>query len=142
MTAVHVPATLVFWFHVREFFWLYLVPFLAGFVVISLYMIHMRIFQTTLAKGSNPRAVLFTGALSTMANLFGWRVMLRSWQLIPFYALGVGLAYAVMSRVYAVRLRAVPLKRVGWLKVPHIIWRGNFEGVAEVRAQTSSVPPS
>ena len=131
-----IPLWLTAWFHLREFFWLYLLPAVIGFIVVSLYMLHMRVLQTTLARGSKPHGVFFTGCLSTMANLFGWRMMLRTWQLIPLYALGVGLAYAVMSRVYAVRLR-----QVGWLRLPRIIWRGDASGVAQVRQEASQLPP-
>ncbi|HEY4364531.1 MAG TPA: hypothetical protein VGN17_26435 [Bryobacteraceae bacterium] len=133
---VAIPAWMMVWFHAREIFWLYLFPVTAGYIVVSMYMLHMRILQTTLARGGKPHGVFITGCLSTMANLFGWRMMLRTWQLIPLYALGVGLAYAVMSRVYAVRLR-----RIGWLRLPRIIWRGDVEGVAAIRQEVSQVPP-
>jgi hypothetical protein len=133
---VAIPFWMMAWFHAREIFWLYVVPVAAGFIVVTLYMLHMRILQTTLARGTKPHAVFVTGCVSTMANLFGWRVMLRTWQLIPLYALGVGLAYAVMSRVYAVRLR-----RMGWFRVPRIIWRGDQVGVAQIRQEVSQVHP-
>jgi len=134
--AVAVPVWMMAWFQLREIFWLYLFPVVAGYIVVSMYMLHMRILQTTLARGSKPLGVFLTGSLSTMANLFGWRMMLRTWQLIPLYALGVGLAYAVMSRVYAVRLR-----RVGWLRFPRIIWRGDVTGVAQIRHEASQLLP-
>jgi hypothetical protein len=133
---LEIPTWLLVWFYLREVFWLYLLPVVAGYIVISLYMLHMRILQTTLTRGSKPYGVFLTGCLSTMANLFGWRVMLRTWQLIPLYALGVGLAYAVMSRVYAVRLR-----RIGWLRLPRIIWRGDAAGVAQIRQEVAQTPP-
>jgi hypothetical protein len=130
MSAVHVPLWMMAWFHLRQLFWLYLFPLLAGFIVVSLYMLHMRIMQTTLARGGNSLGVFLTGSVSTMANLFGWRFMFRTWQLIPLYALGVGLAYAVASRVYAVRLR-----RIGWLRLPRVVWRGDAAGIAQLHQE-------
>jgi hypothetical protein len=130
MSAIHVPLWMAAWFYARELFWLYLFPVLAGFSVVSLYMVHMRIMQATLARGGNSLGVFLTGSISTMANLFGWRLMFRTWQLIPLYALGVGLAYAVASRVYAVRLR-----RIGWLRLPRVIWRGDAVGVARLHQE-------
>jgi hypothetical protein len=127
---VHIPVWLMVWFHLREIFWLYLFPVAAGFIVVSFYVLHMRIMQTTMARGSKPHGVFLTGSISTMANLFGWRIMMRTWQLVPLYALGVGLAYAVMSRVYAVKIR-----KIGWLRLPRVIWRGDAAGVAQVRQE-------
>jgi hypothetical protein len=127
---VVIPEWLLVWFHMRQLFWLYLFPALAGFIVVSLYMLHMRVMQGTLARGSRPIGVFLTGSISTMANLFGWRFMFRTWQLIPLYALGVGLAYAVMSRVYAVRLR-----RIGCLLLPRVIWRGNAAAIAQMQQE-------
>jgi hypothetical protein len=127
---VVIPEWLLVWFHLRQVFWLYLFPPLAGFVVVSLYMLHMRMMQGTLSRGSHPIGVFLTGSISTMTSLFGWRFMFRTWQLIPLYALGVGLAYAVMSRVYAVRLR-----RIGWLRLPRVIWRGNAAAVAQMQQE-------
>jgi hypothetical protein len=127
---VVIPEWLLVWFHLRQLFWLYLFPALAGFIVVSLYMLHMRVMQGTLARGSRPIGVFLTESISTMANLFGWRFMFRTWQLIPLYALGVGLAYAVMSRVYAVRLR-----RIGCLLLPRVIWRGNAAAIAQMQQE-------
>jgi hypothetical protein len=129
---LHIPFWLVVWFHLRAVFWLYLLPVAAGFIVVTLYMVHMRLMQTTLARGGHPLGVFLTGSVSTIANLFGWRVMFRSWQLIPLYALGVGLAYAVMSRVYAVRLR-----KIGCLRFPRIIWRGNAAAMAKIQQEAT-----
>ena len=127
---VAIPAWLMIWFQLRQFFWLYLFPVLAGFIVVSLYMIHKRIMQAALMRGTNPLGVFLTGCVSTMASLFGWRLMFKTWQLIPLYALGVGLAYAVASRVYAVRLR-----RVGWLALPRVVWRGDATAVARLHQE-------
>jgi hypothetical protein len=127
---VTIPAWPMVWFHLRQMFWLYLFPAVAGFIVVSLYMVHMRVMQTILARGGSPLGVFLSGSCSTMANLFGWRFMFRTWQLIPLYALGVGLAYAVASRVYAVRLR-----RTGWLRLPQVIWRGDAAAIAQLHQE-------
>ena len=40
-------------------------------------------------------------ALVSMVSLFGWIMMVRGIQMIPFYGCGFGLACAMMSRIYA-----------------------------------------
>jgi len=50
--------------------------------------------------------------------------------MIPFYGCGVGLAAAVMSRIFAIiKERRTPLK----LPLPKIIWKGNTNEIEAFR---------
>ena len=66
----------------------------------------------------------------SMMSLFGWVTMVRGMQMIPFYGCGVGLASAMMSRVYAVTMPIHPRLK---MRMPRVIWRGDAEGIEKLR---------
>jgi hypothetical protein len=55
--------------------------------------------------------------------------MVRSIQMIPFYGCGVGLASAMMSRIYAITMPIHPRLK---MRMVRVIWRGDTEGVAQL----------
>ena len=65
-----------------------------------------------------------------MISLFGWVTMVRFIGMIPLYGCGVGLASAMMSRIYAVTMPVHPK-----LKMPiiRVIWRGDTEGIQKLQ---------
>ena len=63
-------------------------------------------------------------------RMFGWVMMVRGIQMVPFYGCGVGLASAMMSRVYAITLPVHPRLK---MPVPRVIWRGDTEGIEKLR---------
>jgi hypothetical protein len=75
-------------------------------------------------------AVFALASVVSMVSLFGWVTMVRGIGMIPLYGCGVGLASAMMSRVYAVTLALHP-----WLKmrVIRVIWRGDAAGISELK---------
>ncbi len=110
-------------FHLKQGFFLYAWPMLIGFVTILGYQSMGRIAM----MGNVKWPVVFgLGCLVSMISLFGWVMMVRGIQMIPFYGCGFGLASALMSRVYAVTAPVHP-----WLKmrIPRVIWRGDQEGI-------------
>ena len=69
-----------------------------------------------------------------MISLFGWIMMVRGIQMIPFYGCGFGLASAMMSRVYAVTTPVHPRLK---MRILRVIWRGDTEGIEQLRASAA-----
>jgi hypothetical protein len=110
-------------FHLKQGFWLYAWPTMIGFVTILGYQALGRISM----MGNTKWPVVFgLGSVVSMISLFGWVMMVRGIQMIPFYACGFGLASAMMSRVYAITTPVHPRLKV---KTIRVIWRGDQEGI-------------
>ncbi|HEY2844648.1 MAG TPA: hypothetical protein VGJ09_13400 [Bryobacteraceae bacterium] len=114
-------------FHLKQGFWLYGWPLLIGFLTIVGYQAMGRIVMLGSAKWPT---VFALGSAVSMVSLFGWVTMVRSMGMIPFYGCGVGLASAIMSRVYAVTLPRHPR-----LKIPtvRVVWRGDAAGIVQLQ---------
>jgi hypothetical protein len=65
-----------------------------------------------------------------MVSLAGWVMMVRGMHMIPFYGCGVGLASAMMSRVYVVTVAMHPRWKIRILRV---IWRGNATAIHQLQ---------
>ena len=116
-----------FLFHLKQGFWLYAWPMLIGFVTILGYQAMGRIAMLGNVKWP---VVFALGSVVSMLSLFGWVLMARGMEMIPFYGCGVGLASAMMSRVYAVTGVSHPILGV---RVPRVIWRGDKEGIERLQ---------
>jgi hypothetical protein len=115
-------------FHLKQGFWLYAWPMIIGFVTILGYQTLGRIA----AMGNTKWPVIFgLGSMVSMVSLFGWTLMARRIPMIPFYACGFGLASAMMSRVYAITM---PVHRRLKMPIPRVIWRGDADGIAKLKA--------
>jgi hypothetical protein len=123
--AISPNATILF--HLQQGFWLYAWPVLTGFLTILGYQAVGRI----VAMGSVKWPVVFVlASLVSMVSLFGWLTMVRRMGMIPLYGCGVGLASAMMSRVYAITMPLHPLLRIRTIRV---IWRGDTEAIAQLQ---------
>ena len=115
-----------FWFHLKQGFFLYVWPMLIGFVTIFGYQTLGRIG----VSGAVKWPVIFAlGCAVSMISLFGWIMMARGIQMIPFYGCGFGLASAMMSRIYAITTPVHPRLKV---RIPRVIWRGDKEGIEKL----------
>ena len=65
-----------------------------------------------------------------MISLFGWIMMVRGMQMIPFYGCGFGLASAMMSRIYAITTPVHPRLK---MRIMRVIWRGDTEGIEKLQ---------
>ena len=109
-------------FHLKQGFWLYAWPMLIGFVTILGYQALGRVVMMGTLKWP---VVFGVGSVVSMVSLLGWVMMVRGMNMIPFYGCGVGLASAMMSRVYAITLPVVSMKWFPRLKmrILRITWR-------------------
>jgi len=115
-----------FLFLLKQGFWLYVWPMMIGFLTILGYQALGRIVQV----GSVKWPVVFgMASVVSMVSLFGWVTMVRGMEMIPLYGCGVGLASAMMSRVYAVTMPTHP--RLG-IPVLRVIWRGDKDGIEQL----------
>ena len=117
---------------------LYVWPILIGFLTIVGYQSVGRFASTGTTKW--PVIFLLASAVS-MTSLFGWVTMVRSMEMIPFYGCGVGLASAMVSRIYAITIRMHPRLKIRTIRV---IWRGDAEGIQQflqaLRARPAAAP--
>lgn len=113
-------------FHLKQGFFLYAWPMMIGFLTILGYQALARVGMMGTAKWT---VVFALGSVVSMVSLLGWVMMVRGLHMIPFYGCGVGLASAMMSRVYAVTLPVHPR-----LKIPviRVIWRGDSKGIEQL----------
>ncbi len=127
-------------FHLKQGFFLYVWPMLIGFVTILGYQMLGRIGMMGIAKWP---VVFVLGCVVSMVSLFGWVMMARGIQMIPFYGFGFGLASAIMSRVYAITTPVHPRLKIRILRV---IWRGDKKGIEQLqqalRARAAAAQPS
>jgi hypothetical protein len=123
--AISPMATLAF--HLKQAFWLYAWPMLAGFMTILGYQVFSRVVMMGTAKW--PVTFLLSSSAS-MLSLFGWVMMVRGVRMIPLYGCGVGLASVLMSRVYAVMAPKHPRLKIRTLR---IVWRGDLAGMEQVQ---------
>jgi len=114
-------------FHLTQGFWLYAWPMIIGFLTILGYQTLGRV---TMAGNAKWPVVFGFASVVSMVSLGGWVMMARGIHMIPFYGCGVGLASALMSRVYAVTIRVHPRLRV---RVLQVIWRGDTEGIGKLQ---------
>lgn len=114
-------------FHLKQGFFLYAWPMLIGFVTILGYQALGRIGM----MGSVKWPVIFVlGSVVSMISLFGWVVMVRGIQMIPFYGCGFGLASAMMSRVYAITTPMHPRLKI---RIIRVTWRGDIAAVEQLQ---------
>lgn len=114
-------------FHLKQGFFLYVWPMIIGFLTILGYQALGRIGMAGTLKWP---VVFAVGSVVSMISLFGWTMMVRSLSMIPFYGCGVGLASAMMSRIYAVTLPVHPRLKI---KVLRVTWRGDAEGIERLQ---------
>jgi len=119
-------------FHLKQIFWMYAWPVLAGFLTITAYQALGRISMMGTAKWP----VVFTlGTAASMISLYGWLMMVRWPGMIPLYGMGVGAASVLMSRIYAVaghKHRWLPIRTL------RIVWRGDAAGIAAIHRMTGA----
>jgi hypothetical protein len=112
-------------FHAQQAFWGYVFPILMGFISVVCIQIYSRIGTL---RNIKMHTAFLCAAISAMVNLWGWAHMARTPAMIPFYGCGVGVAAAVMSRIFAI----IKDQRTRWkVPVPRVIWKGN---AAEIQA--------
>ncbi len=119
-------------FHLKQGFWLYAWPMMIGFLTILGYQALGRISM----MGNTRWPVVFgLGSVVSMVSLFGWVMMVRGVQMIPFYGCGFGLASAVMSRVYAITMPVIAMPGYPRLKmrIIRVTWRGDAAGIAQLQ---------
>jgi hypothetical protein len=115
----------MFLFWEKHMFWGYIFPVLMGFFSVFCIQIYSRIGGM---RNIKMHTAFLCAAFSAMGNLWGWAHMVRTPAMIPFYGCGVGMAAAVMSRIYAI----VKDQRTRWrVPLPRVIWKGN---VVEIQA--------
>ena len=113
-------------FYLKQGFWLYGWPILIGFLTVLGYQGVGRLASV----GTVRWPVIFgLASVVSMVSLFGWVTMVRSMQMIPFYGCGVGLASAMMSRIYAIITPMHPRLRMRLIRV---IWRGDAAGIEQL----------
>jgi len=122
-----VPPLGAFLFHLKQGFWLYAWPMIIGFLTILGYQALGRISMLGTAKW---HVVFALASVVSMMSLFGWVMMVRGIQMIPLYGCGVGLASAMMSRVYAITMPVHARLKVRTIRV---IWRGDKEGIEQLQ---------
>ena len=113
-------------FHLKQGFWLYAWPMLIGFVTILGYQALGRIVMMGTAKWP---VVFGIASMVSMLSLFGWITMVRGMEMIPLYGCGVGLASAMMSRVYAVITPVHPKLK---MRIIQVVWRGDTAGIEQL----------
>lgn len=126
--AVSPAAAVVFQvvFHLKQGFFLYAWPMIIGFLTILGYQALARVGMMGTAKWT---VVFALGSVVSMVSLLGWVMMVRGLHMIPFYGCGVGLASAIMSRIYAVTMPVHPRLKIPVLRV---IWRGDSKGIEQL----------
>jgi hypothetical protein len=119
-------------FHLKQGFWLYPWPMMVGFLTILGYQVLGRIVMMGAAKWP---VVFGLGSVTAMISMLGWVMMVRGIHMIPFYGCGVGLASAMMSRVYAITMPVISMPSYPRLKMRtiQVIWRGDTEGIEKLR---------
>jgi hypothetical protein len=116
-----------FLFHLKQGFWLYGWPMIIGFVTILGYQALGRVVMMGAAKWP---VVFGLASVVSMLSLFGWVTMVRFIGMIPLYGCGVGLASAMMSRVYAITMPVHPQLK---MRIIRVIWRGDKEGIEKLQ---------
>ena len=116
-----------FLFHLKQGFFLYGWPMMIGFLTILGYQALGRIVMMGTAKWP---VVFGLASVVSMISLFGWVTMVRFMGMIPLYGCGVGLASALMSRVYAITTPIHPKLK---MRIIRVIWRGDKEGIEKLQ---------
>jgi hypothetical protein len=98
-----------------------------GFVTILGYQALGRVVMMGAAKWP---VVFGLASVVSMLSLFGWVTMVRFIGMIPLYGCGVGLASAMMSRVYAITMPVHPQLK---MRIIRVIWRGDKEGIEKLK---------
>jgi len=125
--SLSIPPAAALVFHLKQGFWLYAWPMIIGFVTILGYQALGRVVMMGAAKWP---VVFAMASVVSMISLFGWVTMVRFIGMIPLYGCGVGLASAIMSRIYAVTMPLHPKLK---LRVIRVIWRGDTEGIQKLQ---------
>lgn len=113
-------------FHLKQTLWLYAWPMLIGFLTILGYQ---GVGRVSLQGTTRWPLIFGLASVVSMVSLFGWVTMVRSMEMIPSYGCGVGLASAMMSRIYAI---TTPLHPRLKMRIPRVIWRGDTEGIEQL----------
>lgn len=108
------------WFLAVAYGW----PAVLSFAAITAFQLQMRLG----GSGANRRTVFAVCVLGSGAMVMGLRELSYSPEAAPSYVVGMALAYTVMSRLYAVRMRQV----AGRVRVPWPVWRGDRAGVEQI----------
>ena len=122
-----IPPAAALVFHLKQAFWLYAWPMIIGFLTIIGYQALGRVSMTGAVKWP---VVFGLGTVVSMVSLLGWIMMSRGIHMIPFYACGVGLASAMMSRVYAITMPVHPRLK---FRIIRVIWRGDKQGIERLQ---------
>jgi len=125
--SLSIPPAAALVFHLKQGFWLYAWPMIIGFVTILGYQALGRVVMMGAAKWP---VVFAMASVVSMISLFGWVTMVRFIGMIPLYGCGVGLASAIMSRIYAVTMPLHPKLK---MRVIRVIWRGDTEGIQKLQ---------
>jgi len=127
-----ISPTVALVFHLKQGFWLYGWPMIVGFLTILGYQMLGRIVMMGAVKWP---VVFGLGTVIAMISMLGWVMMVRGMHMIPFYGCGVGLASAMMSRVYAVTMPVISMPSCPWLRMRtiQVIWKGDTEGIERLR---------
>jgi hypothetical protein len=105
----------------------YLIPLILGFCGITGFQLSAR-FQQSLRP---PKlGVFLTSSVSYIVLFYGWMNIGRSPATVFMYAAGAGIAFTVMSQVYAISLPeySLVLFNIRW---PKVLWKGDLKGVRE-----------
>jgi hypothetical protein len=102
----------------------YLRPAFLSFTAIILFQLQFRLTMS----GASAAVVFAIGVTGSTSMLAGFRSLSAAPNSLPGYVFGMALAYTVMARLYAVRLRTV----WGRIPVPWIVWRGNPGAVQQI----------
>jgi len=125
--SLSIPPAAALVFHLKQGFWLYAWPMIIGFVTFLGYQALGRVVMMGAAKWP---VVFAMASVVSMISLFGWVTMVRFIGMIPLYGCGVGLASAIMSRIYAVTMPLHPKLK---MRVIRVIWRGDTEGIQKLQ---------
>jgi len=119
----------VFLFHLKQLFWAYVFPVFMGLFSVVSVQVYSRVGSV---RDIKMHTAFLCASTAAMINLWGWSHMIRTPAMIPFYGCGVGLAAAMMSRMFAI----VQQQRTRWnVKVPRVIWKGNRAEIEAMKAR-------
>ncbi len=102
----------------------YVWPAILSFCAISLFQLQSRLSSS----GANARTVFSVCVAASGAMLLGLRTISVGASSSPSYVVGMALGYAMMSQLYAVRIRKV----FNCVRIPWPIWRNDRCAVEEI----------
>ena len=102
---------------------LYLWPGVLACFAISMFQMQFRL----VASGASKRTIFGACVFASGAMLMSLRLVGMTPASGPAYVAGMALGYTIMSRLYAVKMRAM-----GPVRIPWPVWRGNTAAVREI----------